>query len=153
MLEPRGILTARAHVPRLPGWCEETSRRLPEDVGEDALAALDGPSSFFAGQPVHLVRALGQPRDRSPASLTLMSHAVKKQLAGGILEQPAVPGVRRQRPFAMPVGDDSEGEMTTEKGSEVPDHQPGLTRVGRRGVVDTDKESPHGVKALAASAE
>ena len=128
---------------RLPGRCEEASRRLSEDLGEDTLSALEGASSFFGIQAVHLVAALGEQRGRSPASLTLMEVAVKEKLLGALPDQPAVVGMRRQWPLAVPVGDHPEGETTPEKGREVPDHHPRLTGVGRSGVVDTDKEAPH----------
>jgi hypothetical protein len=131
-------------VSPLPGRCEEAPRRLPEDLGEDTLSALEGASSFFGVQAVHLVAALGEQRGRAPASLTLMEVAVKEKLLGALLEEPAVVGMRRQRPLAVPVGDHPEGETTPEKGCEVPDHHPSLTGVGRSGVVDTDEEGPHG---------
>ena len=141
---PRAFPFAQAHVPRLPGRCEEAPRRRPEDLGEDTLSALEGASSFFGIQTVHLIRALGEQRGRPPASLTLMEVAVKEKLLGALAEQPAVVGMRRQRPLAVPVGNHPERETTPEKGCEVPDHHPSLTGVGRSGVVNTDEEAPHG---------
>ena len=94
---------------------------------------------FISSQP------LGEQRGRSPASLTLMEVAVKEKLLGALPDQPAVVGMRRQRPLAVPVGDHPEGETTPDEGREVPDHHPSLTGVGRGGVVDTDEEAPgHG---------
>jgi hypothetical protein len=73
-----------------------------------------------------------------------MAVAVKEKLLGTLTDEPAVLRMRRQWPLAVPVGDDPEGETTPENGSEVPDHHPSLTGVGRSGVVDTDEEAPHG---------
>ena len=83
-------------------------------------------------------------RGRSPASLPSMEIAVKEKLLGGVLDQPAVVGMRRQRPLAVPVGDHAEGEAASEKGREIPDHHARLAGVGRSGVVDADEEGPHG---------
>ena len=129
-------------MPRLPARCEEAPRRRAEGLGEDALSALDGASSLFGIQTVHLVGAPGEHRDRPPASLALMEVAVKEKLLGALPDQPAVVGMRCEWPLAVPVGNHAEGETTPEKGCEVPDHHPRLTRVGRRGVVDTEMEAP-----------
>ena len=75
-----------------------------------------------------------------------MEVAVKEKLLGALPDQPAVVGMRRQRPLAVPVGNHAEGETTPEQGCEVPDHHPSLTRVGRSGVVDADEEAPHGCR-------
>ena len=131
-------------MPRLPGRCEKAPRRLPEDLGEDTLSALEGASSFFELQAVHLVAGLGEQRGRPPASQTLMAVTVKEKLLGALPDQPAVVRMRRQWPLAVPVGDHAEGETTPEDGCEVLDHHPSLTGVGRSGVVDTDEEAPHG---------
>jgi hypothetical protein len=61
-----------------------------------------------AGQD--LVAALGDQRGRSPASLTLMEVAVKEKLLGALPHQPAVVGMRRQRPLAVPVGNHADRE-------------------------------------------
>jgi hypothetical protein len=67
-------------VSPLPAGREETPRRLAEDLGEDTLTVLERTSSVFGIQAVHLVALLGNPRGRSPASLTSMEVAVKKKL-------------------------------------------------------------------------
>jgi hypothetical protein len=72
-----------------------------------------------------------------------MEVAVKEKLLGGLLDQPAVAGMRRQRPRAVPVRDDRERETPTDQRREVPHHQPGLTGVSRRAIVDTEEEGPH----------
>src|SRR5688500_9348421 len=105
VIEPRRPAGARAHVPALPRRGEEASRRLAEDLVEDALSALEGASSLVGIETVHLVRAVGERRDRPPASLTSMEVAVKEQLLGALADQPAVLGMRGQRPLAVPVGD------------------------------------------------
>src|SRR3712207_5991604 len=47
VLQSQGIPVPQAHVPQLPGRCEEAPRRLSEDLGEDTLSALEGASGFF----------------------------------------------------------------------------------------------------------
>ena len=97
-----------AYVSALPRGCEEATRRLAEDVSEDALSAFDGASSLVEVQAVHLIAAIGQQRDRPTASLTVMEVAMKEKLFGVLLNQPAVLRMRRQRPLAVPVRHDSE---------------------------------------------
>jgi hypothetical protein len=72
-----------------------------------------------------------------------MEVPVKEKLLGALLDLPAIVGMRREWPLAVPVGDHSEGKATPEKGGEVPDHQPSLTGVGRSSIVDADQEAPH----------
>ena len=66
-------------MPALPGRCEEAPRRLAEDVDEDALSSLEGASSFFRIQAVHLVGAPGDQRGWPAASLTLVEVTVKEK--------------------------------------------------------------------------
>ena len=139
-----GVPVPQARVSPLPGRCEEAARRLPENLGEDTLSALDGASSFFGIQAVHLVAGLGEQRGGPPASQTLMAVAVKEKLFGTLTDEPAVVRMRRQWPLAVPVGDHAEGETTSEKGCEVLDHHPSLAGVGRSGVVDANEKAPHG---------
>jgi hypothetical protein len=94
-------------VPELPGRCEKAPRRLPEDLGEDLLTALESAPGFLRVQAVHLVTTLGEPRDGSPASLAPMEVAVKEELLGALPNQSAVVGMRRQMPLATPVRHDT----------------------------------------------
>ncbi len=144
MLQPHGIPVTQAHVPQLPSRREEAPRRLPEDLGEDTLSALESASRFFGIQAVDLVTTLDEPRGRSPTAPPSMEVAVQEQFLGALLDQLAVVGMGRQWSRAVPVGNHPEGETTPEQGYEVVDHHPSLTHVGRSGVVDADQEALHG---------
>ena len=141
MVQSHTIRVAEAHVAALPGRGEEPSSRLAEDLDEDALSALEGASCFFDIQSVHLVDAPGDQRSRAPASQTPMRVAVKEELLGALSQQPAVVGMRRQEPLTGPVRDHRARDATSDKRREVANDRPSLTRVGWRGVVDTDKEA------------
>src|SRR5690606_9880986 len=127
-------------VPPLPGRCQEAPRRLPKSLAEDTLSVLNGASRFFAIETVHLVAAFGEECDRSPASLTSMEATMKEKLLAALAEQTAVVGMRRQWPFAEPVGDHPYGDTTAKQGLKVLEHNPSFTAVGRSGIVDTDEE-------------
>jgi hypothetical protein len=73
-----------------------------------------------------------------------MEVAVKEKLLGALADQAAEVGMRRERPLAVPVGDDADGEMTPHERREIPEDRPSLTAVGGSRVVDTDEEGPHG---------
>jgi hypothetical protein len=103
-----------AYVSALPRGCEEATCRLAEDLGEDVLSAFERASGLFDIQAVHLIAAVGQQRDRSAASLAVMEVAMKENLLGGVLNQPAVLRMRRQWPLAVPVGDHPKGKATAE---------------------------------------
>ena len=134
-------------MPRLPGRRDEAACGRAKDVGELALCALDGSSGFLSIQAVHLVAALGEQRGGSPTSLTSMEIAVKQKLLGALSDQSAVVRMRSQWPLAMPVRDYGEGETPSENRCKVTDHHPSLTGVGRRGIVNTDKERARRVRA------
>src|SRR5688500_18462004 len=67
---------------------------------------------------------------------------VQEKLFRALAEQPAVTGIRRERPFAAPVGDDREGETTSEQWREIPDHRSSLASMRRSRVVDANEEGP-----------
>jgi hypothetical protein len=71
-----------------------------------------------------------------------MEAAVKETLLGTLNEQPAIVGMRRQRPLAVPVGNYAERQTTAEEGCEVADQVTSLSGEGRRGVVNADEETP-----------
>jgi hypothetical protein len=143
VFEPEEILMAPADVSLLPSRCEEPARRFSEDLGHDALPALEDASSFRQIQPVHLVAAVSEQRRWTPALLTLMEVAVEQELLRRLLDQPAKVAVRAEWPFAEPVGDDTEGKAATDEGREIVDHDASRALVGRRCVVDADEKGPH----------
>lgn len=141
VIQPEEISVIHADVSALPGRCDESSRWLSEHFDEDTLSALECAARFVEIETVHLVAALGEQRDRPPASLPLVEVAVKKKFLAALSNQPAILGMCRKRPLAMPVGHDGDGESATENGSKVREYRASLTRVGWRGIVETDKKA------------
>src|SRR5687768_9297477 len=119
---------SQPHASDLPRGCEKPTRRLAEDLSEYALSAFDRASSLVEIETVHLIAPAGQQRDRSAASLTVMTVAMKEKLFGVVLNEPAVLTMRRQRPLAVPVGHDSNRKTTAEQGREVAEHHARLAR-------------------------
>src|SRR5687767_683326 len=69
-----------------------------------------------------------------------MEVPVEQELVAALLQQPAVIGMRRQWPLAVPVRDHSYGETTPEQRREVLEHHARLARIRRRAVMNTDKK-------------
>ena len=125
--------------------------RRTEDLGENTLSVLNGAPSLLAIQPIHLITAIRQQRCWPVSALTLMEAAVKEQLVAARRDKRAVMEMRRQRPLAVPVGHHSERETATDERREVVKHQPSLTVVGRRRVVNANEEMPHHLRTFPAS--
>ena len=127
---------------QLLGCAEIPPTRAAQDVLVDCSSVPELP--LFHSLTLHLRKASdGSPLDGvNAASLALMEVAVKKKLFGDLPHEPAVVGMRREWPLAVPVGDHAQGEPTSEKRCELVNQQPGFTGVGGRGVVKTDEKAP-----------
>src|SRR4029453_9781621 len=134
VVQPAGSFVIQTHVPCLPCRCEETACRLTEDIGENMLSAFERAPRCFGVQAAHLVAALGDPRGRSPASLTAVEVAVQEKLLAALLDEPAIVPLCRQRPLALPVGNDAAGNTAPEQRRKGADHYPRLTGVSRSDV-------------------
>jgi len=141
MRKPESMTGFQPHVSPLPRRRNEATCGLSEHFDEIALSANERVPRFFGIEAIHLVAAVGEQGRCAPASLTLMEVAVKQQLLGAFLNQPAIIRMLRQRPSPVPVGDDSERQATPDKRCKVLDHDAGLVRVSRGRVMNADEET------------